>query len=303
MFWRLLVSLTHIIDYAMAQNTFTVDETTTLMPFLLKVLTDKSRTTIKSYLTNRQVFVNERPTTQFDTMLLMGDSVEIKMDRQQKEFRHPMLKIVFEDEHLIVIEKQSGLLSMGTDREREKTALYILSQYVKRMDRDNMIFIIHRLDRDTSGLMMFAKSEKVKALMQDNWEQAVIERRYVAVAEGRVEREQGTISTFLSENKGMKVFVSNKNEGQMAVTGFKRLNMNDNYTLLELELTTGRKNQIRAHLEYIGHSVTGDKKYGAKMNPLGRVALHAHLLSFIHPITGKRYDFTTPIPFKFRALF
>lgn len=274
-----------------------------LILFLQEKLTGKSRTTIKSLLSHRQIAINGNITTQFNAPLQAGDEVTVSYEKQTEAFRHPMLRIVFEDDFVIVIEKRSGLLSMGTDRERERTAYFILSTYVKKQDPRNRIFILHRLDRDTSGLMIFAKSEQVKEQMQANWDTVVTERKYVAVAEGQIVKPEGTISTFLTENKGYKVFVSNKMEGERAITSYRVLKSNENYTLVELQLSTGKKNQIRAHLEYIGHSIAGDRKYGAQGDPLGRVALHANKLSFIHPKTGEEMKFTTAIPAKFESLF
>lgn len=286
----------------MANDTFTAERETELMVFLLETLSGRSRTAVKSLLSHRQVTVNGRPVTQFDHPLRPGDRVVLSRERPAEPFRHPMLRIVYEDDSLLVIDKRNGLLSMGTDRERERTAYFILSTYVKKRDPRNRIFIVHRLDRDTSGLMLFAKNEKVKIALQESWETAVFERKYVAVTEGRPSRPEGRISTYLTENKGYKVFVSNKNTGEKAETMFRVLEANDSYALLELELATGKKNQIRAHMEYIGIPLAGDKKYGAQSDPIGRVALHAYKLGFVHPVTGERLSFSTPVPARFATL-
>lgn len=282
-----------------------IEEAATLLPFLFSRFADRSKTTVKSYLAHRQVSVNGCITTQFDTPLAPGDRVEINFGRAREAVSHPMLRIVYEDDHLIVIEKRNGLLSVATDKQIMRTAYSILSEHVKQEDPRNKIFVLHRLDRETSGLMMFAKSEEVKVKIQSAWEQTVVERKYFAVVEGVVSKEEGMISTYLTESKALKVYVTAKEEGKIANTGFrvlKRSKKND-VTLLELELETGRKNQIRAHMEYIGHPIVGDKKYGSKRALIGRVALHAGVLSFIHPVTGQRHDFSTPIPRKFTELF
>ncbi|MBQ4280326.1 MAG: RluA family pseudouridine synthase [Rikenellaceae bacterium] len=284
----------------MAQYQFTVQTDDTLLVFLLARLAGRSRTTVKSYLSHRQVSVNHQITTQFNEPLHAGDTVTVSTGRGPEELRHPMLRIVFEDAHLIVIDKRHGLLSMGTDREREKTAYYILSAHVKRSDPDGRIFIIHRLDRETSGLMMFAKSQQVQEAMQRNWTDRVLERRYVAVVEGHLPRPEGIIDAPLAENKGLKVFVSN--EGQSAVTRYRTLRAGEGYTLVELSLDTGRKNQIRAHMEHICHSVAGDRKYGAATDPAGRVLLHARQLRFLHPVTGEELDFRTAVPALFESV-
>lgn len=276
-----------------------------MLPFLFSHFAGRSKTTVKSYLAHRQISVNGCVTTQFDTPLVPGDRVEINFGRAREAVSHPMLRIVFEDDDLIVVEKRNGLLSVATDKQIMRTAYSILSEHVKQEDPRNKIFVLHRLDRETSGLMMFAKSETVKVKIQSAWEETVVERKYFAVVEGIVQKDEGVISTYLTESKALKVYVTAKEEGKIANTGFrvlKRSKKND-VTLLELELETGRKNQIRTHMEYIGHPIVGDKKYGSKRQLIGRVALHAGVLSFIHPVTGERHDFSTPVPRRFTELF
>lgn len=284
-------------------QTFTVQQPETLLNFLFSQLKGKSKTTVKSYLSHRQISVNNCITTQFDQRLGVGDTVMLNFGRAAVALRHPMLRIVFEDDYLIVIEKRNGLLSIATDKQATKTAFNILSDYVKTQHEGNKIFVLHRLDRETSGLMMFCKDQKLKFEMQKNWEQTVVERKYYAVVEGLLEENDGMISTYLTESAALKVYATNKHEGKLANTAFKVLSRKAPHTLLELELETGRKNQIRCHMEYIGHPIIGDKKYGAKTNPIGRVALHAGKLSFIHPVSGERLDFSTPVPSKFLDLF
>lgn len=289
-----------------AENTaITIEKKDTLLPFLFAYFTGRSKTTVKSYLAHRQVSVNGCITTQFDTPLTPGDRIEVNLGHAREAVSHPKLRIVYEDDDLIVIEKRNGLLSVATDKQIMRTAYSILSEHVKQEDSRNKIFILHRLDRETSGLMMFAKSEEVKVKIQSEWEKTVVERKYFAVVEGVVEKDEGVISTYLTESKAMKVYVTTREEGKIANTGFRVLkrSVKNDLTLLELELETGRKNQIRTHMEYIGHPIIGDKKYGSKRALIGRVALHAGVLSFIHPVTGVRHDFSTPIPRKFTELF
>ena len=282
-----------------------VEEGSTLLPFLFAYFSGRSRTTVKSYLAHRQVAVNGCITTQFDTPLAPGDRVEVDLGRVREGISHPKLRIVYEDDDLIVVEKRNGLLSVATDKQIMQTAYSILSEHVKQDDPRNKIFVLHSLDRETSGLMMFAKREEVKTRVQSSWTETVVERKYYAVVEGRVEQAEGVISTYLTESKAMKVYVTNREEGKKADTAFRVLKYSarNDVTLLELELETGRKNQIRAHMEYIGHPIVGDKKYGSRRALIGRVALHAGVLSFIHPTTGKRHDFSTPVPRKFSELF
>ena len=229
------------------------------------------------------------------------------------------IRIVYEDQHIIVIEKREGLLSMGTARGKEEiTAHSLLNNYIRntaprrgRYAPQPRIFIVHRLDRETSGLMVFAKSEEVKRTLQDNWDEIVTERKYVAVVNGCYEQEQGTIRTWLKENSAFIVYSSPKNNGgQLAITHYKVLESNPKTrkSLMELELETGRKNQIRVHMQEMGTPIFGDKKYYGgiqthleESKKARRLYLHAFTLNFIHPVTGKEMKFTTGIPRHFTA--
>lgn len=226
--------------------------------------------------------------------------------------RGQSVQIIYEDDWLIVADKPSGLLTMSTGKASDVTAYSILTGHFGK------IFIVHRLDRDTSGLLVFAKDEETKLSLQENWEDAVLERRYTAILEGIIEDEEGWIETWLYENpRSMKVHTYDIRKGEdinhpprkdwQYASSHCRKKGNATadghyYTLVEFELETGRKNQIRAHSEYIGHPVAGDRKYGAKTNPIGRLALHAESLSFIHPWTGKTLRFTSPVPRSFKRL-
>ncbi len=265
-----------------------------LLEWLYGAFTGVGRQKVKSLLANRRVRVNGVVTTQFDQPLRAGDSVEVTRDRAPEEFRHPMIRIIYEDDHIIVADKRNGLLSVGTDKERTKTAFYLMSDYVKRADPRNRIFVIHRLDRETSGLMMFAKSEDVQSRMQRSWATMVRDRRYVAVVEGLMPAPSGVIDAPLVESPVHKVYVDK--DGERAVTGYEVLAEGRDYSLVELTLETGRKNQIRAHMEYLKCPIAGDKRYNAATNPAGRVCLHARVLNIIHPITGEHLDFSTRIP-------
>lgn len=279
-----------------------VEESAALLTFLFARLSGYSKTYIKTLFKNKQVSVNGRPTSQFDDALQPGDTVEIDYNRRPAEFRHPLLDIVWEDDYLIVVNKKHGLLSMATDRVKERTAYHLLSDYVKKSDPSNRIFILHRLDRDTSGLMMFAKDRLTQNRLQENWNEAVTERAYLAVVEGRPEKESDLLTSYLAENTGLKVYVTADGSGREAVTRYRVLKNNERYALLRLDLETGRKNQIRAQLESIGHPIAGDPKYGAATNPAGRLLLHACTLCFIHPVTGKEMRFETPVPSVFQAI-
>ena len=197
--------------------------------------------------------------------------------------------------YLIVIDKEPGLLSIATDKEKEHTAFRILSDQLKLADQAARIFVVHRLDRDASGILMFAKSREIQQILQNAWNKDVIERSYVVVVEGRVQQDQGSITSWLKENKARVMYSSpTPDDGQKAITHYQVLKKNDEYSLLQVRLETGRKNQIRIHMKDLGHSIIGDKKYGATQNPVNRLGLHARVLVFRHPITGKELRFETP---------
>jgi len=276
----------------------------TLMEFLLGTYNDRSRTTVKSYLSHGQVAVNGVTETRFDTPLTAGDKVRVIFGHIEKPFIHKMLRIVYEDDCLIVIDKRNGLLSMASESERVKTAYYILSEYVKSRDRSARIFIIHRLDRETSGLMLFAKSQEVQHRFQNDWKRMVIERKYVAVVSPPLKERSGVISSYLAQNKAYTVYSTrNPEEGELAVTRFEVIKSNADYSLVECRLETGKKNQIRVHMKDKGSPVIGDRRYGGIVSPIGRVALHARRIKFIHPDTGQELTFDTGVPASFEKLF
>jgi len=265
---------------------------------------DKSRTAVKSLLVHHLVSVDNAVVTQFNHGLTAGETVAVRRPGEAPSGLQRGLKIFFEDDALIVVEKRAGLLSIATDAEREKTAYSLLSDYVKRADSRNLIFVVHRLDRETSGLMMFAKNQAVQKALQQDWQEAVCERIYVAVVEGQVSSTQGTITSWLTENKALVMRSSSTpNDGQKATTSYRVLQTNPQYSLLELNLETGRKNQIRVHMQDLGHPIVGDKKYGATQNPIQRLGLHARVLAFRHPITGEVLRFESPVPKEFYRVF
>ncbi|HNT92966.1 MAG TPA: RluA family pseudouridine synthase [Bacteroidales bacterium] len=282
---------------------YTITEPSTLMPFLLSSLSNKSRDNIKSLLRNRQVLVNGEPVTQFNHELKPGDTVVISAARHTGGLMARNMRLVYEDEHLIVIDKNAGLLSMASDNEKYLTAYNILSTYVKSQKPSNRIFIVHRLDRDTSGLMMFARSEKVQSLLQRDWKRNVTARTYVALVEGKVTEPEGIVKSYIYESKSLIMHSTNDpKKGDLAITRWRLLKSGSEYSLLEVTLETGKKNQIRLHMQETGHSIAGDKKYGASSSPISRLGLHASLLAFIHPVTGKEMRFESKIPAKFRRM-
>ncbi len=285
-------------------DSFTVEKKDTLLAGLLGFLPRKSRNVLKAVLRDGQVSVNGTPVTQFDHELRPGQKVEVCWDRKNPQQQPHGLNIVYEDKDLIIINKPSGLLTVATDKEKRKTAYAILSNYVKMENPDNKIFIIHRLDRETSGLLMFAKNEAIKHRIQETWTTTIDQRTYVGVVEGEVQQQEGTIVSWLHESKAFIVYSSqNSRHGQKAVTHYKKIRSNNLFSLLRINLETGRKHQIRVHMQDINHPIIGDPKYGSSQNPLRRMGLHAQVLAFTHPETGELCRFETEIPKKFLQLF
>ncbi|WP_300359466.1 RluA family pseudouridine synthase [Fusobacterium sp.] len=284
--------------------TFKVKEPNELMKFLIENMPKKNRNNIKSLLKNKQVLVDGAAISQFNHPLTIGQEIMITESRlSEKDMKG--IKVVYEDEYLIAIEKASGILSIATNKEREKTAYNMVKNYFKTRNPLEKLFIVHRLDRETSGVMIFAKTEEMQQILQTNWQDMVLERTYVAVVEGKVEKNSDTIISYLKENSAFVTFSSEKEiEGsKKAITHYNVLKRSKGFSLVEAKIETGRKNQIRVHMQTLGHSVVGDKKYGATTNPLGRLGLHAKSIIFKHPKTGKVLSFQTGIPVKFNGMF
>ncbi|MBP1676348.1 MAG: pseudouridine synthase, RluA family [Bacteroidetes bacterium] len=282
-----------------------VKERSELMDFLLSKMGGMSRSSVKSLLAHRQVYVNGKIETLFNLELKPNDIITVSSARGNTELVHPRLKIIYEDQYLIVVEKKEGLLTVSTGKNDETTAFSILKTHVKKSSPRNRIYVVHRLDRETSGVIMFAKSRDVQLFLQENWHRIVTKRVYVALVEGMVEKESDTIVSWLTENeKSLKIHSSSvDNGGQQAVTHYRRVKANDKYSLLEIELETGRKNQIRVHMQGIDHPIVGDRKYGSDDLTLGRVGLHARILAFIHPESRKEVKFETAVPRSFLSVF
>lgn len=216
------------------------------------------------------------------------------------DMKKEKLDIIYEDKFIIVVNKPPHLLTIATEKEREKTLFHQVIEYEKKKNKSNKIFIVHRLDQDTSGLVMFAKNEHIKHLLQDNWDN--VKRKYIAVVEGKVLKTSETIKSYLKENNHLITYSTNKG-GKLAITKYSLLKTSKSYSLLDIEIYTGRKNQIRVHMNDIGHPIIGDKKYGAKTNPLGRLGLHAYLLEFTHPITKEYLKLENNYPESFIKMF
>ncbi len=281
---------------------FTVKRNEELLKYLIEIFNDQSRNTIKSYLAHRQIAVNGKTETLFSHMLKSGDNIRWSSIGEQRPNPNHKVKIVYEDDDIIVVDKKNGVLTMSTGKEGEQTAYSVMTEHVRRRHRDNRIFIVHRLDRDTSGLLLFAKSEEVQQILQYNWNENIISRTYVAVVEGEVGDKKGKVVSWLTENeRSLKMQSSpTDNGGKKAITNYELIKHNGKYSLIELNLETGRKNQIRVQMASIGYPIAGDKRYGAKSNPLGRLCLHARTISFMHPITREIMRFDTDIPKIFR---
>lgn len=277
---------------------------TDLMTFLIQKLPGKGRNNIKSLLVHRQVLVDGHPVTRYNHPLQLGQEVTINWSLIRNNNQSSGLKIIYEDEAIIVIDKPAGLLSIASDNEKIFTAYHKITDYVRTENPENRVFIIHRLDRDTSGLMVFAKDEVIKHQLQNNWQSAVVDRAYIAVVEGRLDKQEGTIKSWLLETKTKLVYSSlTPGDGTEAITHYRVVQANKNYSMLEIRLETGRKNQIRVHMKDIGHPIIGDKKYGTRVNPISRLGLHAHILAFHHPVTREILCFETEAPHKFAQLF
>lgn len=282
---------------------YTVSEDTPLLELLIAKLPGKGRNKVKSLLTHRQVVVDGEIVTRHDYLVRTGQEVTISTARGTSKDMMRGVRILFEDDHVIVIDKPPGLLSMATDEERDRTAYAVLTDYVRQTDPKHRIFIVHRLDRDTSGVMMFAKTEAVQKALQDSWKDVVQERAYIAVVEGAVTKSEGKVTSWLQQSRTHTMYIGKPGVGLKAVLNYRVLKTGVEHSLLEIQLETGRKNQIRVQLQSIGHPVIGDKRYGAKRPGMGRLGLHARTLSFRHPVTAQTMRFETPIPTAFLRLF
>lgn len=279
-----------------------VTEDAPLMEFLEKKLSGYSRNTIKALIKHRQLLLDGHTVlTRHDYPLKKGGVVDVLSSAQSvaSGLNHPKLSIIFEDEHIIVVEKKEGLLSVKTPNTPEESATHLLNQYLRPQGRDHYIYVVHRLDRETSGVMMFAKSKEVQQTLRDNWKKYVTERSYVVIVDGVIEQKKGRIESYLTEDI-KKVMHSSPvdNGGQLAITNYTVISTNGRESLVRLNLETGRKNQIRVQLQSIEHPVAGDVKYGSRNSRYGRLCLHAETLRFKHPVTGKPMAFSVPVPFK-----
>lgn len=276
---------------------------TTLMEFLIFKMGPSSRKTVKSLLSHHQVAVGGVPVSQFDYKIYPEDVVTVSKRRITKRERKD-LPILFEDQDIIAIDKPSGLLSVATEREKGKTAYRMVSDYLTQKDKKSRAFVVHRLDEDTSGVLIFAKNIETREALQNHWQEIVTKRYYYAVVEGEMEKKEDTLRDYLAQDNFQLIYVTkNKTKGKLAITSYKTIKEKADFSLLDVALDSGRKNQIRVQLGNIGHYIVGDDKYGEPADPLKRLGLHAYELAFTNPLNGKEYDIKSNMPVEFKKMF
>lgn len=274
---------------------YQVDKEIKLFDFLIQK-TGKKRKDIKQLLKYKNVYVDDNVQTYYAFLLTQGQIVEIKSTKNELPF-----PILYEDKDIIVIDKPCGLLSEKTGLENQKTAYYIVKQYL--LKKKENIYLVHRLDQYTSGILMFVKTKKLYEVLTHHWNEYVKIRGYQAIVEGQIKPSQGVIDNYLAESKTQNVYITSSDKGKRAITKYRVIQFNHKYSLLEVYLETGRKNQIRVHFSSINHPLVGDLKYGAKTNPIKRLGLHAHEFMIIHPLTKKEMHFYSTVPQSFHKLF
>lgn len=283
--------------------TLSVKDAMPLMEFLLKEMNGISRNRVKNLLQGHGITVDRKLVTQYDFMLQPGQTVQVSRHKRSTELLNKYVKIIYEDKDIIVIEKSEGILSMAS-APGQFCVKTILDEYFRKRHFPCTAHVVHRLDRETSGLMIYAKQLDMRKVLEENWHDIVYDRRYVALLCGKMEQEGGTVHSWLKDNKAYITYSSPvDNGGKEAITHYRRINTNGRFTLAEMRLETGRKNQIRVHMADLGHPVAGDEKYGNGQNPIHRLALHAFRLHFYHPRTGQPMQFETPYPTLFTRLF
>ena len=277
-------------------NKFIVDNNIELYNYLRINMTNKSKNNIKSLLKNKCIFVNNKIVSRYDYKLKSGDVIEINKNMKINNFN---LEIIYEDNNIIVVNKPSGILTISNKNEKENTLYRQVSNYLKK--KKEKVFVIHRLDFDTSGVIMFAKNQKVQKLYQDNWNNLAKMREYTAVVEGITEKK-GHIESYLKQTKTLLVYSSKNKDGYFAITDYVRVKHNDKYSLLKIYISTGRRNQIRCHMHDINHPIVGDSRYKSKTNPIKRLVLHASTLKIINPLTNELMIFTSDVPKEFNEI-
>jgi len=301
-----------------------VQKPTSLTEHLRALYPGSSGNALKKLLEHDRVKVNGSIVRIGKTPLHAGDRIEVNRKAFEKRL-HEDIDLLYEDEHLLVIHKKENLLTIATEREKEKTVYAYLYGYIKRQKPENKIFVVHRLDQKASGILIFARSEEVKRKLQVQFHEHTVDRQYIAIVEGRMKQDHGTVQNYLAENRAYKVYVTEAPQqpvsslhdqrrhakepktgarpGRLAISDFLVRKRSAKYTWVEVTTRTGRKHQIRVHLAGLGHPIIGDKEYGSTKNPLNRLGLHASRLGFVHPITGKKMRFEVDAPPLFRKMF
>lgn len=285
---------------------YKVSKNVGLLDFLLETLKGKSRNNIKSLLSHYQVLVDGTPISQFDFLLAKGDEVSISPTPVRKvEREKSKIDIIYEDDDIIAINKPSGLLSIPSDNESSYTAYRLMTDHVRLKNPRNRIFVVHRIDKETSGVLIACKNERLRDAFQESWNDLVKDRGYFAVIEGQLDKKEGTIKSWLrkAEQTNLMYSARKKGDGKLSITNYKVIKENNDYSLLDVHIDSGRKNQIRVHMKDLGHKIIGDEMYGSLINPLNRLGLHAYSLEFTNPLNGKKYKFKTRIPKEFEELF
>lgn len=291
---------------------FRVNRSSELLEFLLQKM-NTSRNNVKSLLTNRQVLVNGAVVTQYNFMLAKDDEVKISKkpvqsaqnqpQKRRESKRHFTINIIYEDSEFIAIDKPQGLLSVESDKEAEETAFNYVFNYLQSKNKLLRPYVLHRIDKETSGVLVFAKDVRIHSMLKLRWNELVLEREYYALVEGKMEVREDTITSYLKENQNNLMYSSKDPSGEYAITNYKVVKDNQFYSLLRVNIETGRKNQIRVHMQDIGHPIVGDDKYGHTKNPLKRLGLHASRLIFKHPVTNEEIMISAPIPHIFKGVF
>lgn len=282
----------------------TIKEDSTLLAAAAALLPDHKPTKLKSMLRHNQLAINGVPSRQFDQPVSAGDQLWVNFDRSFQVFSHPRVKLVYEDNDIIVVDKGYGVLSTAAGKPSDDTVYNIVKKYARGFSDKANVYVVHRLDRDTSGLMLLTRTKQARDKLISNWNNMVIERKYIAVVEGKVQQQEGTVKSFLAENPDTFEMYSTEDKklGRLAVTRYRVVKQGKRFAMVELEIKTGRKNQIRVHMHDLGNPVSGDRKYGGHQSPINRIALHATMLSFLHPISGKVVTFTSPVPDNFNMI-
>ncbi|MDO4501109.1 MAG: RluA family pseudouridine synthase [Erysipelotrichaceae bacterium] len=289
---------------------FKVARSCELLDFLLSKM-PTSRNTTKAILKEKKVLINGTVVTQFNYPLAKDDEVKIakypvttpvasKKNKAPVKTLNVKELIIYEDDEFIAINKPNGLLSVQSDKDIESAYKYV-EEYLKKKDPKIRPYVLHRIDKETSGVLVFAKDIKIHSMLRMHWNEDVTKREYYAIINGRLDEENGTIKTYLKENTNNLVYVANS--GKLATTHYETFNKNENYSFLRVEIDTGRKNQIRVHMAHMGHPIIGDDKYGDGISPINRLGLHASKLAFIHPVSKEIIEIKAPTPKEFRELF